>query len=379
MSLHIQNFLRLHGADHQKAFANLKNEFGIDAKVSVRHPSLVLFKYDQIESPMGKPIVQECRGIILDSADDWNVVAYPFNKFFNYGEGHAASIDWKTARVQEKIDGSLMTLYWYGNEWNVASSGNPDAAGEVNGYPFTFRELFWKTWGEMALTLDTCEEFYTYMFELTSPYNRVVVPHIETKLTLIGVRSLLSYNDNGYHEDRVDLYDGFFPVVKEFPLTSFDGIMSSFDHIDGVHQEGYVVVDGNFNRVKVKHPQYVALHHMKDAMGGGMKSLVRIVQANEGSEFLTYFPEFTDDYNKVVADFHKLTDGLDLQYEIIFDDANGNSGKVNRKAFAMNATKTRIPGYMFARLDGKVSNVRDYLKDIPIDGLMRMLGYKEAK
>jgi tRNA splicing ligase len=31
-------------------------------------------------------IVRESRGVILDSANNWSVVALPFDKFFNYGE-----------------------------------------------------------------------------------------------------------------------------------------------------------------------------------------------------------------------------------------------------------------------------------------------------
>ena len=38
-------------------------------------------------------------------------------------------INWKTARVYEKIDGSLMTLYFYDNKWIISSSGKPDADG----------------------------------------------------------------------------------------------------------------------------------------------------------------------------------------------------------------------------------------------------------
>lgn len=366
MPLNIQNFLRVYGNDHPKAFADLKAKYGIDAKRSERHPSLVLFKYDQIDSPMGERIVQECRGLILDSENDWNIVAFPFTKFFNYGEGHAAPIDWNAARVTEKLDGSLMTLYHYRGEWNVASSGNPDAAGQVNDFGFSFADLFWKTWDEMGLHLDLLEEECTYMFELTSPYNRVVVPHKESKLTLIGVRHLPTLK-----EDRLGYYAPFFPVVQSFPMSSWDAIVSSFDKIDGTHFEGYVVVDDEtFNRVKVKHPQYVALHHLKDSIGTSKKRLVEIIRANESTEFLTYFPEFKEDFDALKAKYHTFIDGLDEQYEII----RGDKPKVNRKDFAAEATKTRLPSYMFARLDGKVENVKQFVKDMQIDSLMKGMG-----
>src|SRR6185312_8924249 len=111
----------------------LNEAYGIDFNQHKTYPNLYSLKYNMIESPMGERIVQECRGIVLDAADNWNVVARPFDKFFNVGEGHAAKIDWNTAKVQEKLDGSLMIMYHYGDDWQVASSGTPDASGHAHG------------------------------------------------------------------------------------------------------------------------------------------------------------------------------------------------------------------------------------------------------
>src|SRR5689334_13224443 len=100
-------FLRLHG------LPELCERYKITARRHGYYPGLVQLKYSQIESPMGERIVQECRGLILDEGHDWKVIAFPYTKFFNHGEGHAAPIDWGTAKVYEKLDGSLMTLYSY--------------------------------------------------------------------------------------------------------------------------------------------------------------------------------------------------------------------------------------------------------------------------
>ena len=45
---------------------------------------------------MASPVVQECRGLLLEEGT-WNVVAMPFTKFFNFGEKLAPTIDWSTA------------------------------------------------------------------------------------------------------------------------------------------------------------------------------------------------------------------------------------------------------------------------------------------
>lgn len=79
--------------------------------LSISHDSmfgrnLVMFKYDQLNSDFHNDIVKECRGLILD-ADTFEVVSYPFNKFFNYGEKYADDVDWHTSYVTEKIDGCV--------------------------------------------------------------------------------------------------------------------------------------------------------------------------------------------------------------------------------------------------------------------------------
>lgn len=371
MTLEVQTFLRQYGNDFQKACGALKTKYGIDAKWSVDCPGLVLFKYDQIESPMAVRIVQECRGLILDSVNDWEVVAFPFTKFFNHGEGHAAPIDWKTARVQEKLDGSLMTLYWFDNDWHVASSGNPDAAGKINDFNITFKDLFWDTWAAENYTVSNLDRGVTYMFELTSQFNRVVVPHMTPRLTLIGMRTIHT------HQEIPVMLGGFagFKTVREFPLGSFEDIVKSFDTFDGIRQEGYVVVDGNFNRVKVKHPAYVALHHVKDSLANSKKKLVEIIRTNESAEFLVYFPEFKDEFEDLKAKYDKLVEGMDEHYEIIFEEANGHK-KVNRKHFAMLATATKIPSYFFSRLDGRVNTIKEYVAKMNIDDVLRHMGVK---
>lgn len=61
--------------------------------------------------------------------DTNKVVCYPFSKFFNAREHHAAELDWSTAVFTEKLDGSLIKLYFLEAEtqWVVATNNTVDA------------------------------------------------------------------------------------------------------------------------------------------------------------------------------------------------------------------------------------------------------------
>lgn len=358
--LKIVEYIKQNGLDA------LSENLGIKVKRHKDFNNLVLLKYDQLNSPNAHPVVVECRGIILDEANDWAVVSYPYNRFFNYGEGHAADIDWSSARVYEKLDGSLMTLYYYAGEWRVASSGRPDACGEVMGTTTTFSELFWKVWNQLDYQLPTDTDC-CYMFEMMTPHNRVVVRHPMSRIVLHGGRCLSDFRElNPVVEARRYGWE----CVQIHQLQSWDDIMAAAKELDPMESEGYVVCDANYNRVKVKSPQYVAVAHMKD--GFTTRRMLEIVRTNENSEFLSYYSEYESLYWKIKVKYEHLVGKIEGFYEAIkhVDD---------RKQFALSATTQKYSGTLFSLKFGKVNNVREFLADMNIRHLEQWMGVKSVE
>lgn len=370
----LQKYLREGGTPEK-----LKAELAIMYKTHKHYPQLHLFKYDQIASPMGNPLVRECRGIILDAQDDWRIVARPFDKFFNYGEGHAPTIDWQSARVQEKLDGSLCVMYHYNGAWYVATSGTPDASGPVHASGKTFRDLFWEVFhDEMGNELppDSMKDF-TFMFELMSPYNRVVVPHKDFNLVLIGARNRvhgLEYNVEAYGK----LLN--WATVRSFPLQSIEQVVETFDQMDPLRQEGYVIHDKHFNRIKVKHPGYVAIHHLKGEQGPTPKRMLEIARTGEGSEILAHFPEWKPLYDDVKVKFDNLVTELESDFSTITANVQAAvppgvtvSAAWLQKEFAAYACKTRCSDALFKMRAGKITSIRRYLADMDVGKLASVL------
>ena len=52
----------------------LAETYAVKAVWHKTYPNMILSKYNQIASDMSLPLVRECRGVILDEADDWRVV-----------------------------------------------------------------------------------------------------------------------------------------------------------------------------------------------------------------------------------------------------------------------------------------------------------------
>jgi len=93
----------------------------------------VLFKYNQIESDFNLELVRECRGIILYKKN-WMIACHPFHKFGNYGEGYAPDIDWNSAKVMEKLDGSLIKAWFnkVNSKWQWSTNGTLKGKVSVN-------------------------------------------------------------------------------------------------------------------------------------------------------------------------------------------------------------------------------------------------------
>lgn len=361
--LHIQSYLRGGGT-----LDALKTDLGINAKRHEDWPNLVLLKYDQIASPMASPIVRECRGIILDEGKDWAVVARAFDKFFNHGEGHAAEIDWATARVQEKVDGSMVLLFKHEGVWNVATTGTPDASGDINGAGKTFASYFWETFGAQTDGTLPFTDRYCFMFELTGPLNRIVVPHMKAHITLLGARDMET-GEEVPPQAVAHLFHGI-PAVREFSLTALEDVIATFAQMSPLSQEGYVIVDAQFRRIKVKHPGYIALHHAKDGLGD--KAFVEIARSGEVSEVETAFPEFRPMLEQARTRFEALVTEVEADY------ARHRDIPV-QKDFALAVNGTRVPAALFAVRAGKVASIREFCaRKMRIELLMQTLGYKAA-
>ena len=264
-----------------------------------RDGDYIMFKYNQIASDFNIPLVREARGIILDEKN-WDCACHPFNKFGNYGESYCPNIDWNTASVQEKIDGSLIK-FWYYYGWHISTNGTIDAfKAELNNVKYqNFGQLvidaIHKIFPDEHQFFKLLDPNCTYMFELVSPYNRVVIPYEETKLYFLGMRDMEDGNEWNPEDSDVSY---FFQVPKHYNLYSLEDVQKAASKLQW-DEEGYVVCDGNFNRVKIKSPQYVMAHYARNNSVITTDRLVQIVLDGEQEEFLTYASDYADDLHKV--------------------------------------------------------------------------------
>jgi T4 RnlA family RNA ligase len=264
----------------------------------------VMFKYNQLSSDFNIPMVREARGIIFRKDDFSHPVCWPFMKFGNYGESYVPEIDWSTAFVSEKIDGSLIKVWWDGS-WHMSTNGTIDAfKAELNDIKMSdfgtyFIEAlgnYYNSFGEFVSGLN---DDYTYMFELIGPYNRVVVPYDEPAIYFLGARNRITgeeFNCSSVMAGALGM--GRFKLPKQYPLTSVSDCVKAAE-LKSWDDEGFVVCDAQFNRVKIKSPAYVMAHFARNNNVITRKHLIRIIADNEIAEFLCYASDYKEELEKV--------------------------------------------------------------------------------
>ena len=123
-------------------------------------------------------------------------------------------------------------MFCYNNIWRIATNGTIDAfkaelslndvAKESCMYR-SFGDLFMSAIEDYGLDLTTLNKNYTYMFELVSPYNRVVIDYPHTSIYHIGTR------DNDTLKE-LDIYIGIKkPMV--YTLNSLEECIKSSEKI----------------------------------------------------------------------------------------------------------------------------------------------------
>lgn len=323
-----------------------------------------LLSYDMIRSNFAYQIVREARGIIF-KVSTLTPVCVPFFKFFNVQQGHASEIDWSTARVSEKVDGSIIKV-WYDDGWRISTNGTIDArnaslqtpVGDIQNY----YDLFMSAENMPSDFFERMNENFTYIFEIVSPFNRVVVPYTKTMIYHLGARSNVSMRE-------IDLPLGI-DKPKSYRLSNLEECMQATEAMP-FNEEGFVVVDAKWNRVKIKSPAYVSAHHIKN---NGVITYARVldmIKQNGQDDFLSVYPEYNPMFEAVLQPLTKFISVLESDWFYI-------SGKEfdTRKDLAMAVRNTLCPSAIFSLWDKKYNSVLEWMNAQDSDKMLQMIGVK---
>lgn len=295
--------------------------------------NVAIFNYDQIKSNKKNKLVQEARGCIIN-VDKFEYVCRPFDRFFNYEEDCASNIDWSTARIEEKRDGSIIKL-WFNEvteKFQFSTNGIIDANEAMIDDFISFMDVIKRTEVYELVEKHSVKLFtgVTYIFELTSISNRVVIHYNEDKMILLGIRENVSgeylpksmcqfESVTTFEIPELAIFDSTNSHASN-PAKNLDFLMESFRKNNlPTNIEGFVIKDAHGNMIKIKWQWYVEAHHMagNKMSSNNVERLVDVWKTGESEEFLGYFPYMRDVYNKVAEICSSRHDDIYRLYEEI--------------------------------------------------------------
>ena len=360
----------------------------------------IVLNYDQIESPRFVDIVDECRGLILRKGT-YDVISRSFTRFYNLSEGidiaksgprevgyfrkassyyrpvqTLGNIDIKTALIQSKIDGSLISVGFDGVNWCFSTRKMAFGEGESN-FGKTFKQLF-----ESVVEYKTIMQFlnsnaevklFTWIFELATPENRVVTPFTEYHAILIGARDLRDGNE--LTSDYLDIDAKLMGVQRpeQYKVNSYEELIA-FVNAKPWMDEGVVIVQenvGSHDRIKCKNLNYLAIAHLRENGKMSPKSILRIVMSNEQEEYLQYYKE-----DRKFFEFVKdIYDTMIKNIETIYEKYKGITVQKDFALSILSETKNGVEsGALFAMRKG--TKLNKYFEDYGHKKLSKGLNLK---
>jgi hypothetical protein len=347
----ILKYLETHSLD------NLTEELGIKVSQNPKYPALYCLNYCQIKSPKTNPIVQECRSLVLeyagvDSMTKWKIVSRSFDRFFNLGESGAGDgQDINELIACEKVDGSLIGLFYYRGEWlyRTRSMIMPEDDMKIMGFELSWKQLIEET---VIKPIDKFVLDYqsTYILEVVSQENRIVTRYGSRKAYLLARRN----NEFGhYSTSALQCWE----APKTYTFDTYHACATAAQALRDLN-EGYVMYDKRSGCpvMKVKNPAYVAAHHLRGEGALTSRRVIDLIMINEHEEYLSIFPEDKVIFDKYVKAYYGLKHDIECAWR-------KHKGLLpNRKDFALAVKDYSYNSFLFQKANGNDLTFVDWFK-----------------
>jgi hypothetical protein len=195
----------------------------------------------------------ECRGSVVDA--DFNLVAYPFTKIYNYGIEKEAPVFSEIDTVvtaYRKVNGFMVSLSYHNNDVLISTTGSTSGDFVEYAREMMLKHMPWADW-QMALAADDCRDM-TFMFECVHPND----PHIVVEkpgMYILGYREKTWKSDVGHHPAVLaqlgEMFHCFVPECEHLTVRALKNLVKTVKH------EGFVFYDENGVGAKIKSPYYL--------------------------------------------------------------------------------------------------------------------------
>ena len=319
-----------------------------------RHPRHDLFIWNYTDVVQVKnlwdDVTSRARALVTDESG--HIIAHSFRKFHNIEAGLYTPTPKFT--VHEKMDGSLILLFKYKDEWIISSRGS-FTSEQARAAQNMLSEKY-------ASATHVLPDTYTYCFEVIYPGNRIVVDY-GNRAELVFLAAFRTDGTEAMDPSvTTAIMDVGFGIAREYQCTDYKSLKA----LNTANAEGFVVRFENGDRIKIKFEDYLRLHRITTNLDT-MRVWETFATKKTLEEALTG--------NKIPDEFHawyrEEWGALQSKYDAIYNLCRGVFLKitdcaVHRKEFALAikravAENPQVPEkilfHMFDQQDDRVADV----------------------
>lgn len=329
------------------------------------------------------------RGLVVHKSG--RIASCPFFRFFNYGEPTAAAIDFANADILEKLDGSLVGVFFpegvdspFWHFRSLLSAHQKDREFAIKGFVFNEESPLLMEVYPYLKSIEFKEDLkeYSLMFEFISRANAVVTKYDPDQygLYLIGARHLPTLSE--LTELELDELARTLGIrrPKRWDASSYEEVIRMMEEFpkEKVY-EGFVIRDRiTGERNKIKNEDYLKRHRLLTKLN--YKNLIPLYFDGERGEIEAYFPQSKEIFDKIETAYTNMVKEA-LKVLLFWQDK-----KVSRKEVALGIIgkeSSYICSIVFKLLehvkDGHESAIREFVRKMAVSTLIEAWNLQEIE
>jgi hypothetical protein len=196
--------------------------------------------------------IAECRGTIVDA--DFNLVAYPFTKIYNYGIEKEAPVlaDDVEVTAFRKVNGFMVSVTWHNGDVLVSTTGSTDSDYVRMAKEMMLTHMSWEDW-QLAFNRTDMDNL-TVMFECVHPDDPHIVPE-QPGMYVLGYRDNVWGSKVGHNRSILEgmavSFNCHVPEHYKVTLGKLKTMARECRH------EGFVFYTADGVSAKIKSPYYL--------------------------------------------------------------------------------------------------------------------------
>ena len=279
--MELQNFIQ--NNDYINEFKNLKLNTRKYSKLGLL---IVKIYHNQKYDYDTYPWIKYCRGAVININNNKLVCIPPIDSVKKENLSQIIEEYNPSYLYQPLVDGTMINMFYHNNEWFISTRSNIGAKNSWDG-KISFNKMFEEIVGnDFSSMLDKC---CCYSFVMQHTKNRIVTPIEKNKVYLVEKHKM---------GDNIETCVDFEDINNVENIFSFDSTYLS-NYLNNLYYsiKGFTI-KGKNERYKWINPNYMYVHDIK--MNNNNKFLNYMDLRHQWllNEYLLYFPEEREIFNK---------------------------------------------------------------------------------